>query len=375
MRLFELATPNVLVNLDALEANIREMADLCRSHGKSLWPMVKTHKSSTIARMQYEAGAEGFLVGTVDEAEVLVSKGFANIMMAYPIANPENLKRVIALAGRARVMLTIDNVDVAHLTSKLLRESGVSLEYLIKIDSGGHRLGVEPEGVVDLAERLQGLPNLRLRGVCTHSGHAYASRNAEEVRRSAEDEVRALRTAATLLRERGHDVDIVATGCTPTSRHVVKSDVVNVMRPGNYVFYDATQVALGTVTEDRCALTVLATVISRPAPDRLIIDAGSKTLSSDRGAHSTTILKGYGIVKGHPELTIVSLSEEVSKALVDGATDLRVGDKVEIIPSHSCVVANNTSYLIGYRKDEVEALIPVDARERVKPPVAVRVIE
>ncbi len=375
MRVSELPTPSVLVNLDILRVNVREMADLCRTYGKELWPMVKTHKSTAIARMQYEAGARGFLVGTIEEAEALILKGFTNIMMAYPIANPENLRRVIVLARRARIILTFDNVEVASLANRVLRENNISLEYLVKIDSGGHRLGVKPEDAVDLLRKLQEFPNLRFAGICTHPGHAYASRNVEEVRKSAEDEVKALRTAATLLRENGYEVGVVATGSTPTARYAVKSDVVTVMRPGNYVFYDATQVALGTVKEDRCALSVLATVISRPAPDRLIIDAGSKVLSADRGAHSTAILKGYGIVKGHPELSIVSSSEEIGKVSIDGVTDVRVGDKIEIIPTHSCVVANNTSYLIGYRGEDVETLIPVDARERTKPPLTAEMLE
>jgi len=375
LRVSELPTPSVLVNLDILRVNVREMADLCRTHGKELWPMVKTHKSTAIARMQHEAGAGGFLAGTIEEAEALISKGFKNIMMAYPIANPENLRRVITLSKGARIILTIDNVEVASLTNRLLREHNASLEYLVKIDSGGHRLGVKPEDAANLLRKLQEFNKLRFAGICTHPGHAYASKNVEELRESAEDEVRALRTAATLLRENGYEVSVVATGSTPTAKYAVKSDVVTVMRPGNYVFYDAMQVALGTVKEDRCALSVLATVISRPAPDRLIIDAGSKTLSADRGAHSTAILKSYGIVRGHPELKIVSLSEEVGKVSVDGSTDVRVGDKIEIIPTHACVVANNTSYLIGYRGEDVEALIPVDARERTKPPITARILE
>ncbi|MEM2021857.1 MAG: alanine racemase [Zestosphaera sp.] len=372
MNVLELPTPSILVDLDVLRANIRGMADLCKANNKELWPMVKTHKSSVIARMQYEAGAEGFLVGTIEEAEVLASKGFTNIMMAYPVVSPENLKRVIDLTREARVVLTLDSVETASLVNKILNKHGVSMEYLIKVDCGGRRLGVEPEKVTRLAEKLREFTYLKLRGVCTHSGHAYNVRSAEEVRQTAEDEVRALRTAVDLLKDEGYEASVVATGCTPTARYVVRSEVVNVMRPGSYVFYDAMQVALGTTTIENCALTVLATVISRPAPNRLIIDAGSKTLSADRSSRNIPILRGYGIVKEHPELTVTSLSEEVGKIEVEGRTDVGVGDKIEIIPSHACVVANNTSYLVGHRGGEVEAIIPVDARERIKPPISIK---
>ncbi len=373
--MFELPTPSILVDLDVLEANIRGMADLCKANNKELWPMVKTHKSSVIARMQYEAGAKGFLVGTIEEAEVLVLNGFTNIMVAYPVVSPENLKRVIDLTKEARVVLTLDSVEAASLINKALRERGVSMEYLIKVDSGGRRLGVEPGKVVRLAEKLREFTYLKLRGICTHSGHAYNARSAEEVRQAAEDEVKALRTAADFLKDEGYEVSIVATGCTPTARYVVRSEVVNVMRPGSYVFYDAMQVALGTTTVGNCALTVLTTVISRPAPNRLIIDAGSKTLSADRSAHNMPILRGYGIVKEHPELNVTSLSEEVGKIEVEGRTGVNVGDKIEIIPTHACMVANNASYLIGHRRGEVEALIPVDARERVRSPISIKLRE
>jgi len=185
------------------------------------------------------------------------------------------------------------------------------------------------------------------------------------------EEIKALETAKGLLQKKGYRVDIVATGSTPTAKFAAKSNAITVLRPGNYVFYDNIQLAMGVTSEEHCALTVLATVISHPAPDKLIVDAGSKCLGLDKGAHGISIIKGFGIVKDHPELVIIDLSEEVGKIKIEGKTNLKVGDKIQIIPNHACSSANMTNYLIGHRKNVIEDTIYIDVRggSYRKPPV------
>lgn len=358
----ELLTPSFLVDLTVLEQNIAEMARIAEENGVELWPMLKTHKSMAIAQKQRRAGAKGFLTGTVDEAEKLIESGFSQIMLAYPVAAKENIQRVVGLAAKAHVLLSLDGPEAAEQMEKALSSTGRCLDYLLIVDSGLHRFGVAPDNVLQLAERLRDFQHLRFKGISTHPGQVYGAAGRDDVERVAREEITALAKARKLLEDAGYQVEIVATGSTPTARAAAKSGVVTVLRPGNYVFYDAIQVALGVVPVERCALTVLATVIAHPQPDLFIMDAGSKCLGLDKGAHGISLTPGYGVVKDHPELVIESLSEEVGKIRAQDPTSLKVGDKIQIIPNHACSVANMTDYLLGHRCGKVEEILYVDVR-------------
>ena len=164
----------------------------------------------------------------------------------------------------------------------------------------------------------------------------------------------------------GFPCEIISSGSTPTFEIAVKDKTLNVSHPGNYTFFDNIQISLGTCGEDACSLRVLATVVSHPSEGFYLFDAGSKCLGLDQGAHGNSAIKGFGYVVGHPELTIVGLSEEVAKVKADGTCDLQVGDQVEIIPNHSCSTANNTGWDTCMRGDEIVDFIAVDARENSK---------
>ncbi|MGM0602445.1 MAG: alanine racemase [Bacillota bacterium] len=362
MKKEEIPTPSFFVNLDILDENIESMAEMCKEKNKELWPMVKTHKSTQIAKMQAEKGAAGFLVGTVLEAEKLVEAGFDNIALAYPVVDEKNILRIIELLKKANVILAFDGKYAAEKFNIFLTEEEIEAEYLIIIDSGLHRLGVKPEKSAELAEKFKKYDNLRLKGICTHPGQVYGAADMAEVKKAAAEEVEAVKTAVRNLEENGFNIEMAATGSTPTAKFAVESDVITVLRPGNYVFYDNMQAAVGVVPLERCSLTVMASIISQPTDDLFILNAGSKCLGLDKGAHGNTNIKGYGVVKDHPELLITGLSEEVAKVKIDEKTELRVGDKIEIIPNHSCSAANMTDYILGCRKDEVEEVIYIDAR-------------
>ncbi len=362
MEIYKLTTPNFLLDLNLLEQNITAMADICQANKKMLCPMVKTHKSMEIAAMQANHGAAGFLVGTLDEAEKLIQAGFTEIMLAYPVAASENIIRVIELAKQAHIILSFDGVCAAAQFQEHLVSEDLVLDYLIIIDSGLHRFGVEPDQVLKLACDLKQFASLRFKGIATHPGHVYGKGNLAEVEIVARQEIDTLTAARELLTLAGFEVNIVATGSTPTAVYVGNSNIITMLRPGNYVFYDAIQSALGVVSPERCALTVLATITSQPSGDIFIIDAGSKCLGLDKGAHSVSLIKGYGLVKNHQELIIESLSEEVGKIRIAGKTSLKVGDRLEIIPNHACAAANMTSHLVGHRNGNVARIISIDAR-------------
>ena len=355
-----LTTPSFLVNLDALENNINKYQYLADKNSVELFPMLKTHKSSEITRMQINTGASGVLVGTLDEAEVVVQKsGVKKVMLAYPVIGDSNLNRIVKLNKECELFVAFDNEIPAMELSKKLNNTKVN--YQIIINSGLNRFGVSPEESVLLYNKLKQYPNLIFKGISTHTGQVYGF-SKDCVNKITEEEITTMTLAKNLLIKNGAHVEFVATGTTPTFENAIKSSEITISRPGNYVFFDAIQVALGAAVENDCALTVLATVVSHPSEDLFILDCGSKCLGLDQGAHGNSLTKGFGIIKNYPELTIIGLSEEVAKVKKEGPTALKIGDKIEIIPNHSCSAANMTNYLIGHRSGTIEKIIEVDIR-------------
>lgn len=369
MKLDQLSTPNFILNLDVLENNLKVIQELCDKNNKQLWPMTKTHKCSQIAKMQIEYGAKGLLVGTIDEAEVFVNEGIKNITFPYPIANIANIKRAIELSKKSRIILSFDNIECAKTWNEELINEDITLEYFILINSGLNRLGVKTNELLSLANELKEYKNLKLIGISTHPGHVYSVASASEVSPISKQEIEVMSEAKNILTSNGFDVEFVATGSTPTFFDVVNNEVFDILRPGNYTFYDNIQLSLDVCKEEDCSLTALGTIISRPSQDLFIVDVGSKCLGLDKGAHGSALITGFGKVKGHDELNIIGLSEEVGKIEIVGKTNLKVGDKIEIIPNHSCSCANMTSYVVGYRGDEVVEIIDIDVRGNSKKPI------
>ncbi|MDQ7097134.1 alanine racemase [Desulfosporosinus sp. PR] len=362
MKKRELQTPAILVDLDILDYNIKRVQSLCNSHGKQLWPMVKTHKSTEIVKLQEDAGSTGFLCGTLDECEGICKLGVKTIMYAYPVANQANLQRVVELAQKCHFIARIDSYPGAQMLNHAAEAAGVKVNYTIIIDCGLHRFGIAPDQAEVFADSLKEFNALLFKGISTHPGHVYSAAKPEDIPYYVDQERTSLKKAADALRAAGYSPELITSGSTPTFFGAVSAETINVFHPGNYVFNDCIQMSTNTAGESECALSVLTTVISHPSENLFICDAGAKCLGLDQGAHGNTALKGFGFVKGHPELTVCSLSEEVSKFQAEGSTTLKVGDMVEIIPNHACSTANLTSYLIGCRGDSAEKLIKVDMR-------------
>ena len=363
MNIHEIYTPAILLNLDYMERNLKKCRDAAAAHGKQIWPMIKTHKSTELARLQMEYGCSGFLCGTLDEAEAMAANGAKNVMYAYPVATDTSIARVIKLAQTCNFIIRIDDLDAACAINAAAAQSGLKVNYTIIVDSGLHRFGVKPEKVLEFAEAMKQFHNLAFKGISTHPGHVYGATCEADVPKYCEDERKSIALSADALRNAGYELEIISSGSTPTFWGTLDDENIQIYHPGNYIFNDVIQLSTNTATEDECALYVLASVISRPSEDLFICDAGAKCLGLDRGAHGNTSIKGFGVVKGHPELTVSSLSEEVGKFHVEGKTELKVGDKVLVIPNHSCSTANLTSYYVGVRGEEVERLIPVDIRD------------
>ena len=358
----DLPTPAVLVDLDVLEKNIARQAARAREAGVRLRPHAKTHKCPEIGRMQIAAGAAGLSLAKTSEAEVFAGAGLDDLFIAYPVVGLGKAERLLALAARARLAVGCDSVEGASELSRVFEAAGTKLDVLLKVDVGYHRVGVEPADALDVARAIGKLRGLTLRGIFTHAGHVYSAGTPEEVARISTLEGRTLVETAAVLRDGGVAVEEVSVGSTPSARDAMKVRGVTECRPGNYVFHDGTQVALGTCAPEDCAMTILATVVSVPAPDRAVVDAGSKTLSQDTLKPRPD---GNGLILG-TRTRLVSLTEEHGVARVAGGDSFRVGQRVRILPNHACVVSNLHDRLFGVRGDRVETVLPVAARGRIE---------
>jgi len=358
----EADTPALIVDLDRLEANIARVAALGRELGLAVRPHFKTHKSVAIARRQIAAGAIGMTVAKLDEAEALIDGGITDVLLAYEIVASPKLERAMALAARGRITFAVDSVDGARALSGAATAAGLRLHVSIEVECGLRRAGVEPPDAGPLAAVISGLPNIHLDGVFTHAGHAYSARSRNDVRRVAVGEAAAVRDANAAIRiATGSGVRVLSVGSTPTFDIVAREPGVTEIRPGNYVFYDAIQVALGTIPVESTALTIGAMVVSRTTAERVVIDAGTKTFGLDRGAHSSEVITDFGRIVAGGEGTLERLSEEHGMLRVAPDSPLGPGDRVRILPNHACTIGNLGRSYLGVRNGIVEEVISIDA--------------
>ena len=361
--LSELDTPALLIDLDALEANLAEMAAVAGRAGVRLRPHTKTHKSPEIARMQVEAGAAGITCAKLGEAEVMADAGLDDLLIAYPLVGEHKLRRLGELLERARVRVSLDSVEVAEGLGRLGRALGRDLEVLVEVDTGLHRLGRPPgPPTAELVGLVAGVPGVQVVGLLTHAGHAYRARTPDELRRVAEREVLDLVETAALCRRQGITLAEISVGSTPTARAAASVEGVTEIRPGTYALNDATMVRLGVATQDRVAARVLVTVVARPADERFVVDAGSKCFTTDNmGA-----VPDWLLVAGRPDLHMDFLSEEHGVGHRSGAGDLRVGERLQVLPSHACACVNMFDLAYGVRGDRVERELPIAGRGKVR---------
>jgi D-serine deaminase-like pyridoxal phosphate-dependent protein len=356
----DLDTPALLVDWDRLQANIARMQRTADAAGVKLRPHTKTHKTPAIAHLQLRAGAKGITVAKLGEAEVMAAAGIDDILIAYPLQGAPKMARLMNLAERVRVRVSLDSMKVAGDISEAALARGRRIPVLVEVDTGLHRVGLAPgEGVRDFVRDLVKLPGIEFAGLLTHAGQGYSSPSIEQVAEIGKQEGELMVESAERIRADGIEVREVSVGSTPTAPFAAQVKGVTEIRPGNYVFYDSSQLALHSCTPDDLALTILATVVVRHA-ERLVFDAGSKAMSSDRLGPSAT---AYGAVKNYPHLEIWRLSEEHASVRPAGEGPVpEIGDRVEIIPNHACAVMNLHDKFYALRGDQVIGEFPILGR-------------
>jgi D-serine deaminase-like pyridoxal phosphate-dependent protein len=359
-------TPAVVVDATVVLDNITRMATMARDGGKDLRPHAKTHKMLEVARMQLDAGASGLQVAKLGEAEVLLESGVSNIFVGYPVVSVSKIARLLNLAARVQVSVSLDSLEAASPIGEAARARGLTIPVLLELNTGLDRVGVLPdEEGVELALRLAALPGIVFLGVMTHEGHALSrSANEEQLESETLAACAQVVSIADAIRARGVEVNRVSVGSTATARFGIQAPGITEVRPGTYVFNDATTVAHGAATLDNVALWVVSTVIS-VHDGWVVIDAGSKCLSSDRlNRRGAPPIMGY--IADRPDYHVVRVSEEHGVIAVPPGSPLRVGDRVAIVPSHACTVINLTDEVLVAEAGAIVDRWRVAARGRVQ---------
>lgn len=348
MRIDELPTPALIIDVARLDANIAATAGRMRSAGVNLRPHFKTSKCLDVARRQLAAGAIGFTCSTPAEVRLLQDEGVGDLLWAHQPVGPAKVAFAVEALRRGGLMVALDSVEAAAPLARAAADAGVTVPYLMECDTGLHRAGVDPDRAVPTAAALAALPALDLRGVMTHEGHVgkhAGDRAAVEAAGTAAGELMA--GIAGSLRGAGHACPIVSVGSTPGASSTPAVPGVTEARPGTYVYYDANQLGNGSATLDDCAQTVLARVVSTQREGRAIIDAGTKAMSSD--ANPTA--GGLGLVcdpslRPLDGVTFGAANEE--HGYLTGAS-LKVGDLVRIVANHACTATNmwSQAYAVG----------------------------
>lgn len=353
-------TPALLVDVPAMDRNIEQMLSRFRGGSVSVRPHAKTIKSALLAERLIAAGARGVCVAKLGEAEALARRGIRDVLITTEIVGEPKLARLIELLrGPTHISVVVDSVQACDALERALAAAGLKLEVLIDVDVGQHRTGVLPGApALALAEHIAKLGQLLLVGLQGYEGHLQQLTDARERDARCRAALTLLTETAVALRRAGHRVDRVTTGGTGTAATCAAHPGITEVQPGSFIFMDTSYRKI-VGAEYECALTVLATVISRPRPGEAVVDAGLKSLSTDMGFAEPTRRSGLSYRPAGDEHGILSWAP-------DQHGELALGERVELIPSHIDTTVNLHDEYVAHRDGRVEALWPIDARGKVQ---------
>ena len=345
--IYDLDTPALIVDLDVMDANLIRMQEYCNQHTLGLRPHIKTHKIPDLAKRQMDLGAVGIACQKIGEVEVMVNAGLPDIMIPYNLVGKHKLERLAALARRAQITVSVDSTDVASPMGEYLHQQGLAIQTLIEVTSELDRCGVTTvDAALSLARAIDRSPGLAFQGVMVYP--------------SSRQSMPFVMETVEALREQGFPSAIVSGGGSPTATQSHEFAGLTEIRTGTYIFNDATYLRKGVCTLEQCAVKVIVTVVSTPTAERVIIDGGTKTFSSDMGYPMGYILE-------YPEAQIYQMSEE------HGFVDItrcsrkpRIGEQLTVIPNHACGTINMHETLIGIKAERIEAKWEIAARGKLQ---------
>ena len=346
-------TPALLLDLASLESNLKHMADFFANRHCKLRPHFKSHKCTTISKLQLQAGAIGITCAKLGEAEVAANAGIRNILIANQIVGELKVRRLVDLCRRAEPMVAVDSVQNVKMLSEMANAAGVSIGVLVEVDIGMGRCGVAPgEPSLNLALMVAASPGLRFEGLQGYEGHCVDLRDEVQRKKETLNAVGLLVETRRLLERSGFKVNIVSGGGTGTYMINGDYDGIDEVQAGSYAAMDWWY---GDIRpEFKQAMSILATVISRPNPHLLVVDVGRKGVGAEWGAPR---------IKNSPEWLVASFtSEEHTKIAVPAEASVAIGDKIELIPSHGCTTSNLYSEFVVHRNGTVTDTWPIEGR-------------
>lgn len=353
-------TPYVKVDLNKVEKNIKVMEQKLSEMHIEHWPHIKSHKCIELAKMQINAGAKGITCANLSEAEIMSNAGINNILIGYTLIGKENIRRLGKLVNKNNIRTTIDSIKVAKDISDEGINIGKKIDVLIELDGGAHRGGIQPgKDVLDFANKVKSFPGINLIGLFAYVGQIYGLPNKESQKSLSKLEAKILLDMQSLLNNNGFNIKVLSGGSTLSSYYNHEIKGITESRAGNYIFGDMNDVHVGIYTPNDCALKIRTTIISKPLPGYATIDAGSKSLTTDTSLSG----KGYGYVVDKPNILIEKLNEEHGFLRYNPKEyNLQIGDELEVIPNHCCVVANLFDYMYAFRDNKYIKLLKVDAK-------------
>ncbi|MFD1092418.1 alanine racemase [Providencia vermicola] len=351
-------TPYVALDLQQLEKNVRGMTGKLTQQGIEHWPHIKTHKSVELAKFEIQCGAKGITCATLHEATIMAKGGIENILLAYPMVGEDKCQQFVELAKYVNLRTIVDSVKGAKQLSSAATQGNEIVEVYIAVDYGAHREGIQLEDLEPFALEIQKLSNLKIIGVFTYAGTIYQYRTEPEIRKAAKAEAELLLLCQKRLEAIGIDIQRTSGGSTLSSFYADELKGITESRAGNFIFGDMNAIYGGIYTPKDCALTIRTTIVSIPVPGYATVDAGTKTLTSDQSAEA-----GFGYIVEDQNIKLVKLNEEHGYLRYDPETvKLNIGDILNIIPNHSCVIPNLTNKIYALNNNEIDHIITPDAR-------------
>lgn len=355
----DLDTPALCLDLDALESNIASVAETCRKHNVGWRPHSKGHKVPAIAQKEINAGAIGITCAKLGEAEVMASAGITDLLIANLVVGKRKVQRLVELRKIADPIVCIDHIDQARPISDAMREAGLKVRAILEVDIGLARVGVLPgEPSVELAKQIMELPGIEFAGIMGYEGHLLTIPDYREKQTKIHAAIGLLQQTKDQLLEKSIPCPIVSCGGTGSLMHAVEAVGITEIQAGGAVYMDAFYRHECKVEHLQYAMTVLTTVVGRPAPDRAIIDAGRKTLN--REVYTP-------LVVGHDDIKITRLSAEHGELKLEpSAQDLRIGDRLQLIPGYGDLTTVLHDVFYGFRKGTLEVIWPIVGRGKLQ---------
>lgn len=364
MKSADLDTPVLLVDTDALDRNIARMKDLTEAAGVSYRPHAKTHKSTVIAQKQLDAGAVGVCCAKLGEAEVMAAAGIDNILITTAVIGESKIFRLLNARNEVRITVVADNEGNINMLGRMAQLGGRQLDVMVEVDIGQGRCGVPPgPEAARLAQIIADHPNLIFAGIQGYQGKIQMIE--DPAARKADTETGLDRFADTLAEfdKIGLPVPIKTGGGTGTSPFDMERGLLTELQTGSYVFMDSRYGGIGwpgaNAPPFEQSLHILTSVVSKPSPDRVVVDAGLKSASSDHGPPVIADVDGRTYEFGGDEHGIIRMTD-------GGEVPWEVGDKLRLIPSHCDTTVNLYDQFMVVQGEEVVDVWQVDTRGRVQ---------